>query len=141
MIAGNGTPGLGDLPSDAELEQLGTSLDAVRAEFPFTLELTSPVTGHGETLTALTLQMPTGNDLFHSGGDPFVDGVGKPTDLRRLFALVSRIAGVPESTVKQLSVQDLKNIEFALTPLFQPSPAKLKRIFSILRTSGGISVP
>jgi hypothetical protein len=142
-MAANGewsASGLDQQPSEQELAAIGKALEKVGAEFPFTLPLDHPVQAHGETIEQLTLQLPSGGDIFHAG-DPFAAGPGQPTNLRALFTLVSRIAGVPESTVKQLSVQDLKTIEFALTPLFAPSVGKLKRIFSILRTSGETSEP
>jgi len=126
--------------TDYDLEELSAMQQRAAEEFPFTLKLSgAPVQAHGEMIDSITLQLPNGNDLFHSGGDPFVAGAGRPADLKRLFTLISRIAQVPESTVRQLSVPDLKTIEGLLLPLFQPSAAKLKHVFSTSPNSTGTS--
>lgn len=138
MDTNGATPTLADVPSDEELVVLGKTADEIGREFPFDVPLRFPVQAHGETVSTLTLQRPTGADLFHCG-DPFADGLAQSAKVRSLFALISRLAGVPESTVKQLSVQDIKTVEFLLHLFFQPSAATLRPIFSILRTSGETS--
>jgi len=138
----NGTtppPAASDLPTEQELADVQHAMEDVRALFPYDLQLSQPVQAHGEQLDRLTIALPRAGDVLHAGGDPFVDGAGRPADLRRLVPLVSRLAGVPESTVKQLAMPDLKAIEMVLTPLFAPSVGSLKPMFSTLRTSGGTS--
>jgi hypothetical protein len=130
-----------DLPTEAELAAAQTAMERLRALFPFDLKLTYPIQAHGETTSALTLQVPRLGEVFHSGGNPFVDGPGKPADLRRLIPLISRMAAIPESSVKQLAMPDVAAIELLLTPLFAPSAASLKPILSTLRTSSTISAP
>jgi Phage tail assembly chaperone proteins, E, or 41 or 14 len=141
-MATNGVDATGiasDLPTDVELAEAQKAMEDVRADFPYEVHLSEPVKAHGDTVDSLTIQLPRAGDVVHSGGDPWADGPGKPADLRRLIALVSRLAGVPESTVKQLAMQDLKAIEFILTPLFTPSLGNLRRMFSTLRDSSGTS--
>jgi hypothetical protein len=143
-MAANGLDGsirtdASDLPTEVELTEAARAMDDVRADFPYEITLSEPIKAHGETTDTLTIQLPRAGDVLHSGGDPFVDGPGKPADLRRLVALVSRLAGIPESSVKQLAMQDLKAIEFVLTPLFAPSVGNLRRMFSTLRSSSTTS--
>jgi hypothetical protein len=146
-MANNGIDGtiepaaLSDLPTEAELAEAQNLMEGIRAQFPYELQLSYPIQAHGEPTRTLTLQVPRTGDVFHSGGDPFVDGPGKPADLRRLVPLVSRLAAIPESSVKQLAITDIKAIEFLLTPLFAPSVASLRRMLSTLRVSSTVSAP
>jgi len=128
-----------DLPSEAELAEAQRALEDLRSTFPYDLPLSAPIQAHGEVVRSITIQLPRAGDVLHSGGDPFVEGPGKPADLRRLVPLVSRLAGIPESSVKQLAMQDLKAIEFVLLPLFAPSVGSLRRMFSTLRGSSTTS--
>jgi len=139
-MATNGAAAPDDLSTDdlAEARLQSQRIEEYTRTFPFTVALLYPVQEHGETIESITLQLPTGMDLWHTG-ELFPEGPTKPASLRVLVALVSRLAGIPESSVKRLSVPDLKTIEAALLPLFAPSAEKLKDMLSILRTSSTTS--
>lgn len=141
MMATNGAAEISDDLSDEQLadaQAQSKRIEEYTRTFPRTLELLYPVQAHGETITSITLQLPTGMDLWHAG-EPFPDGPGKPANLRVFITLVSRLAAIPESSVKRFAVPDLKTIEATLLPLFAPSAEKLKDMLSILRTSSETS--
>jgi hypothetical protein len=136
----NGTGTTEDLSAEelVEAQVQSKRIEEYSRTFPRTIDLLYPVQAQGETIASVTLQLPTGMDLWHAG-DPFSEGPGKPANLRVLITLLSRLAAVPESSIKRFSVPDLKTIEAALLPLFAPSAEKLKDMLSILRTSSETS--
>jgi Phage tail assembly chaperone proteins, E, or 41 or 14 len=136
----NGATTVDDLTA-AEVAEAATQskrIDEYAKSFPIAIPLLTPVRAHGETIDSVSLQLPTGNDLWHTG-DPWSEGAGKPANFRVLVTLISRLAGIPESSVKQFAMPDLKTIEAALLPLFAPSAERLKPMLSILRTSSETS--
>lgn len=73
------------------------------------VDLTKPVTAHGQTLTQLELSEPTAEDIMELGY-PFLVHQGGSIELRPKVVgqYVVRLAKVPMPTVKQLSISDLQ---------------------------------
>ncbi len=77
---------------------------------PFRVELTEPVQAHGETLTHLQLQAPKMKHLRAR------DGAKGPTDAS--IRVMSVLAGVPPSTIDELTPVDFAAAEAVLRPFF-----------------------
>lgn len=101
---------------------------------PVIFELSAPAQAHGELITKLTLRPVTGADI-KACGYPFTFGnfraleaapdTAEP-DVRFnapvVIAMISRLAGVPTSTVKSLSGMDIFQLGWVLFGLFFQSP-------------------
>lgn len=103
---------------------------------PITYQLSAPAQAHGETITELTLRPVKGEDIAACGYPFTITNMmemseadpEKPIDPRiefngpALIAMISRLAGVPRSTVASLSGGDVWAIGFRMAfQLFFPS--------------------
>ncbi len=76
-----------------------------------TVKLARPVQGHGEEIAQLSLREPTGEDAMECGY-PFrttADAKGRDIqiiDTEATSKMISALAGVPVSTVRQLAMVD-----------------------------------
>lgn len=73
------------------------------------LPLTKPIEAHGDTVSQLEFRAPTGEDILEIGSPPFSVDDKKRTyfDLAVTGEYVVRLAGIPLSSVKQMSPADL----------------------------------
>lgn len=85
--------------------------------------LRRPIQAHGEELRELTLREPTGKDLrvmglpfgFSAGGEVQIDAAAT-------HRAISTLAGIPPSSVDQLSAQDFMGVTGALMGFFGEAP-------------------
>lgn len=89
-----------------------------------TVPLSKPVTAHGEELSVLTLREPVPEDLMQLGSPmlmiPSADGdLGLDVRPKVVAAYISRLAGIPMSSVKALSIADFMACQGALLPFLQ----------------------
>lgn len=72
------------------------------------IELTRPIQAHGQEVTALELREPTAGDIMECGYPLAIgDGEAKPqADV--VGRLIARLAGVPPSAVKAMSMADFQ---------------------------------
>jgi len=69
------------------------------------IELSKPITAHGETITTLTIQEPTIGALENIHLTITDDGSVK-LNLGDLQGFISNVAGIPISSVRQISLKD-----------------------------------
>lgn len=70
------------------------------------VDLTKPITAHGEEVSALELREPTGGDIVDCGY-PFSIGNGEAQPNAAVVGrLISRLAAIPPSSVAALSARD-----------------------------------
>jgi hypothetical protein len=95
----------------------------------YTLELTRPVEAHGQQITKLSFREPTGRDLLSVGNPVIFDPISEPPkiihDERRMNAMMSLLAGVPPSSIAQMSPRDWVTCAWGLTPFFVPIPGRI----------------
>lgn len=71
------------------------------------IELSKPVEAHGEQISKLTLRDPVAGDVMECGYPVKSDGKGGGgMDAEVIGKLVVKLANVPPSTVKSLSISD-----------------------------------
>jgi hypothetical protein len=75
----------------------------------FVLKLVKPIIAHGDEVSELTFREPTAADI-EACGSPIIFHLyaeeGQPKtriEHKNMFAMMSRLAGVPPSTIKQMS--------------------------------------
>lgn len=73
------------------------------------LSLTTPIKAHNETVSMLEFRAPSGEDILEIGSPPFSIDEKKRThiDLAVTGEYIVRLAGIPPSSVKQMSGADL----------------------------------
>lgn len=75
-----------------------------------TLTLTKPIKAHGEDVSVLTFREPTGKDIRECGVPYSIgqrgDEVVTYPDARNTAKLIVALAGIPTSSVDQLSMAD-----------------------------------
>ncbi len=86
------------------------------------IKLSKPIKAHGEEISELTLREPTVKDTIEVG-QPFLIIVGDgETGIRiqnkTVAAYIVRLAGVPNSTVEQMSLSDFSAAQAAVLGFF-----------------------
>jgi hypothetical protein len=71
-----------------------------------TIPLIKPITAHGAEVSELTLREPTGDDVERCGYPLAIDGSSVIPQAASVSKLIARLAGIPPSSVKQLSMPD-----------------------------------
>ena len=90
------------------------------------LVLSKPITAHGETLRVIELQEPTYDQVAKFGMPFTLTGVGGVRlDAAVALAYVPELAGVPLSSVKQLSPYDIFAVSMGVLAFFTPSTASV----------------
>jgi hypothetical protein len=92
---------------------------------PAVITLEDPIEAHGDTINELTLRPPNGNDLV-ACGVPFSMGSGGGGGAAGLDAsvtsdLISRLAGIPRSSVGALGAADWMACMRAIMDFIGPS--------------------
>jgi hypothetical protein len=71
------------------------------------VKLSKPVQALTERIGSVTLREPTGGDLTEAGYPTKFDDKGKTEiDARAMTKLIARLAGVPETTVRDMAARD-----------------------------------
>lgn len=95
--------------------------------FPVKFPLTRPITAHDKEVNELTLREPVGDDLMSIGypylivtGDMGTEGI----ELRPKIVgkWVSRLAGIPPSSVLKISFSDLQALQGVVMSFFGQTP-------------------
>ena len=86
--------------------------------------LSEPINAYGEKTMVLKLRKPTGADLIRVGNPvvfyPHADPVKIEHDMPRMVQMISRLAGVPSSSVERMLPADLTGLAWTLSPFFIP---------------------
>jgi hypothetical protein len=74
------------------------------------IPLSKPIKAHNETLSALEMREPCGQDIIDCGS-PFSFDIGKGArraypDAKAIGAMIAQLCAIPPSSVGQLSAQD-----------------------------------
>lgn len=100
------------------------------------IKLSKPVLSEGVEISSLELREPVGEDVV-ACGYPFRIYIGSSTDVDKadkgeqevaidsacMAKLAARLASVPPSTIKRLSIQDFQQVVGVVMSFFgQPSP-------------------
>ena len=95
----------------------------------YTCELMRPIEAHGQTVTVLVFREPTARDLLSIGNPVIFDPISDPPkimhDEKRMNAMLSQLAGVPPSSIANLSTRDFITCAWGVTPFFVPVPGKI----------------
>lgn len=93
---------------------------------PITVKLRKPIQGgDGHEVSELVLREPNGGDIERAGNpvliDPFAgDTVKLSFESKSMTNMISRLAAVPTSSVRQLHPKDWNSIAWQLVPFFTP---------------------
>jgi hypothetical protein len=88
-----------------------------------TIQLSKPIQAHGKEVSELQLREPTVEDVMEVGY-PFLimmsDGKDTGVDLRPkvIVQYVSRLAGIPMSSAKSISLSDLSKVQTEIMSFF-----------------------
>jgi hypothetical protein len=91
-----------------------------------TMVLRKPVQANGEEVSELNFREPTGGDIERCGGNPvnidlFSGDTPKITfDAKMMTSMMSILAAVPPSTIRQLHTKDWNSISWQLVHFFTP---------------------
>lgn len=70
------------------------------------IKLARPITAHGVEVNELTLREPNAGDVMECGYPLAIDGSSVIPQAASISKMISRLAGIPPSSVKQLSMPD-----------------------------------
>lgn len=86
------------------------------------IKLTKPIKAHGEEVTELELKEPTGRDVQDIGFPYLIlmtgDDQALQVQVKTVGKYVSKLAGIPPSSVDQLSAGDLSTLTGAVMSFF-----------------------
>jgi len=111
-----------------------------------TVTLTRPIQAHGEERKAIDLREPTGADIIACGGNP---ACGIQTDAGTVLmisatvigAYLSRLGGIPPSSVAQLSAADWMRCQNAVTGFFNEAEPETESSTDISTLAGSGNGP
>ncbi len=84
-----------------------------------TVTLKKPIQAHGEEVTKLTFREPTGDDIMACGYPLQMSGDGTFVPLAGAIGkYISRLGGIPASSVKALSAPDFQACMMTVIPFF-----------------------
>ena len=92
---------------------------------PLVITLRKPVTANGEEVNELTFREPTAGDIEMVGNpvvlDFFQGDTPKATfDTKSMTQMMSRLATVPPSTIRQMHPRDWNTAAWSLASFFMP---------------------
>ncbi|MDO8294385.1 MAG: phage tail assembly protein [Gallionella sp.] len=95
------------------------------------ITLSKPISVHGEEVTELELREPTGEDVMALGYPYLIiigDGDDQAMELRPkvIARYVSRLAGIPPSSLNKVSPADFSGMTGAVMGFFGVEPEALK---------------
>lgn len=89
------------------------------------IKLSKPVRAHGEDIHILEIREPTGKDVRELGFPYTTTGdAGVKLDAGVVAKYVSRLAGVPPSSVDEMSPADLNNLSWEVASFFLGTSAQ-----------------
>src|SRR5262245_1556974 len=92
---------------------------------PFSFKLSKPIQAHGQEISILRWREPTAGDIERAGNPIIVDLFGEQPrltfDERKMSGMMSVLAQVPPSSVKQLSASDWNTIAWKMVRFFMPA--------------------
>jgi Phage tail assembly chaperone proteins, E, or 41 or 14 len=95
----------------------------------FTYTLEKPIEAHGEEVKTLKFREPTARDMMDCGNPVNFDPISDPPkitfDNRSMALMMSRLSGVPTSSIGQLQTRDFTGICWNLAPFFVPVPGTI----------------
>ena len=71
-----------------------------------TIQLTKPITAHGEEVSELTLREMTPGDVIECGYPIAFDGSVVTPQMGPVAKLIARLSGIPPSSVRQMGMPD-----------------------------------
>ncbi|MEK6788509.1 MAG: phage tail assembly protein [Pseudomonadota bacterium] len=86
------------------------------SDYDYTLQV--PVDAHGETVTNLVLKRPTGEQVGRLGLPYVVVGEAPDFKMAVVMKYIVVLAGVPDSTVRQMDPVDLNSLAWAICGFF-----------------------
>ena len=112
----------------ADFDSSGAAGDAQFEESnPFEHVLSKPIQAHGEPLDVLRWREPTGGDIERAGNPVYLDFSGEKPSItfneKKMAAMISLLAQVPPSTVRQLTAKDWNAVAWKLFRFFTPPGA------------------
>lgn len=92
---------------------------------PLVMALRKPIQANGEEVNELKFREPTGGDIEQAGNPVIIDMFSADTvkltfDEKKMTAMMSRLAAVPPSSVRQLHPKDWNSIAWQLVHFFTP---------------------
>jgi hypothetical protein len=92
---------------------------------PLKVTLRKTIQANGEDVNELTFREPTAGDIERSGNPVILDVFGGDTpkilfDEKKMSAMISNLAMIPPSSVKQLHPKDWNSIAWSLVGFFTP---------------------
>jgi hypothetical protein len=112
-----------------------------------TVTLSRPIQAHGEERKTIDLREPTGADIIACGGNP---ACGLQTDTGTVLMInanviasyLSRLGGIPPSSVAQLSPADWMRCQNAVTGFFnEPEPETASSTDILIAPGSGNGLP
>jgi tail assembly chaperone E/41/14-like protein len=87
--------------------------------------LRKPIQANGEEVSELVFREPNGGDIERAGNPVIVDVFSGDTikltfDEKKMTAMMSRLAAVPPSSIRQLHPKDWNSIAWQLVHFFTP---------------------
>lgn len=92
-----------------------------------TIQLGKPITAHGAEISELTLREPNAGDVMECGYPLGMQGDLVIPQAGAIARMVSRLAGIPPSSVKQLSMADYNSAMGAVLGFFGASDSLASR--------------
>jgi hypothetical protein len=103
----------------SDVDLIINELDTIKAERVIVHELSKPIKAHGEELTRLELREPTAKEVREIGLITDLSGRNKTSlNMEVVADYIVSLAGIPKSSVDQLSAKDFQNIGIKLLIFF-----------------------
>lgn len=95
------------------------------APSPLVINLRKPVMANGEEVSELTFREPTAGDIEMVGNPVNLDFLSGETpkatfDTKAMTQMMSRLAAVPPSTIRQMHPRDWNTAAWSLASFFMP---------------------
>ena len=91
----------------------------------FILTLSKPIMAWNEEIKELKFRAPNGGDLLTVGNPVDLDMSVDPPAIRHNWKampeMISRLAGVPPSTIRQMTPNDIVSAAWLISPFFLPA--------------------
>lgn len=101
--------------------------DTIKPAGSVTLTLVEPIMANGEMVSELTFRRPTAGDIIQTGGNPVLLDMNSldPAatirfDAKLMAEMLSRLAGVPPSTIARMDANDFSAACWRVSDFFLP---------------------
>jgi len=122
------TAAMNDTAQDED-KPVDLSMDEAPAaeEQSFDHILSKPIQAHGEEVRELHWREPTGGDIEKAGNPVYLDFSGSAPSItfneKKMVNMMSRLCGVPPSSIHQLTAKDWNAVAWKLFKFFTPPGA------------------